>query len=103
MTVAKEDQEKERKRGYKTEHWTSDKWTEEGRQEVNTFAYYYFEYYSNHVFTNILSQYDAGQSGVLGGESLEDSLPGAASPKLLIHSLDGGHLWSGGRPGRIGP
>ena len=36
MKVAKEDQERERKRGEKTERWTSDKSPEEGREEVNS-------------------------------------------------------------------
>ena len=36
MTVAKDDQERERKRGLMTDRWTSDKSTEAERQEVNT-------------------------------------------------------------------
>lgn len=51
-----------------------------------------------HVFTNIFSQNDTGQSGGLGGESLEDCFTGATSAAVFIHSLDACYLWSGGRP-----
>lgn len=47
------------------------------------------------VFTNILSQNDAGQSGGMGGASLKYSSPGAASANLLIHSLDACYFGSG--------
>lgn len=48
-----------------------------------------------HVFTNIFSQNDTGQSGGLGGESLENSFTGATSAAVFIHSLDARYLWSG--------
>lgn len=59
--------------------------------------------YSTTKLTNIFSQNDAGQSGGLGGQSLENSLPGAAQATHFIHSLDACYLRSGGSPGRIQP
>ena len=59
--------------------------------------------YSITALTNIFSQNDAGESGGLRGESLENRSPGAAAAAHLIHSLDTGHLWSCRQPGRTWP
>jgi hypothetical protein len=50
------------------------------------------------VLTDILSQYDAGESGRLGGAGLEDGSLGTQSADVNFHSHDAGHLRSGGRP-----
>lgn len=52
---------------------------------------------SGSEFTDIFRQNDAGQSGGLRGESLENR-PARAAPALLVHSLDACDLWSGGGP-----
>ena len=50
------------------------------------------------LFTNILGQYYAGQSGRLSGEGLEHCTPGTISAAVSIDRLNACHLWSSGGP-----
>ena len=54
--------------------------------------------YTFSLFTNILCQYYAGQSGGLSGEGLEHCTPGTIFAAVSIDSLNAGHLWSSGGP-----